>query len=86
MLLPRDCTQRLHRHPVDEIYVVVRGKVTFRSDEGTEIEAEPFDCMYAPSGVYHAARNISEEHAWIIWFHAGLCKHEEFEFHPDETK
>lgn len=85
MLLPIGCTQPLHRHPVDEIYVVARGRVSFRSDGGTEVEAEPFDCMLAPSGVYHAAKNIGEEDAWIIWFHAGLCRSEDFEFWPDET-
>ena len=85
-LLPRDCVQVLHRHPVDEVYVLVRGRVTYRSDEGPEVEAEPFDCMYAPSGVYHAARTIGTEDAWIIWFWVGLCRPEDFERYPDESK
>lgn len=60
---------RLHRHPYDETWVVVDGKLTFQlADE--QLHIGPGDVVIAPPGVPHKFTNDGPGRSHLVCIHA----------------
>jgi quercetin dioxygenase-like cupin family protein len=60
---------RLHRHPYDETWVVVEGRLTFQAgDDG--IKAGPGDIVIVPPGVAHKFTNDGPGPSRLVCIHA----------------
>jgi len=86
VLVPVGNVQRMHRHPIDEIYIVMRGQAGFRSDDGKELYGGPLTCFFAPSNVFHGIRNVGLEELMTVWFQPGQITMDQIEFYPDEKE
>lgn len=64
----------LHTHGFDEVYIIHRGRMAIRRDDGSEFEMGPLDAAYMPAGAPHTIRNIGDEDAYLIFFHTALEK------------
>jgi mannose-6-phosphate isomerase-like protein (cupin superfamily) len=60
---------RLHRHPYDETWVVVEGRVTFQAGDES-LAAEPGDIVIVPAAVPHKFANTGPGRSRLVCVHA----------------
>ena len=60
---------RLHRHPYDETWVVIAGKLSFQAGD-EQIEAGPGDIVIVPPGTPHKFTNRGPARANLVCIHA----------------
>jgi quercetin dioxygenase-like cupin family protein len=60
---------RLHRHPYDETWVVIEGRITFQLGEQRH-QAGPGDIVIAPPGVPHNFTNVGPGRSSLVCIHA----------------
>jgi quercetin dioxygenase-like cupin family protein len=60
---------RLHRHPYDETWVVIDGRLTFQAGN-EQLEAGPGDIVIVPPGVPHKFTNRGPGQASLVCIHA----------------
>lgn len=60
---------RLHRHPYDETWVVVEGRLTFRSADA-ELAAGPGDIVIVPPDTPHKFTNDGPGRSKLVCIHA----------------
>lgn len=60
---------RLHRHPYDETWLVLAGKLAFTSGD-QQFEAGPDDIVIVPPDTPHKFVNVGAERARLICIHA----------------
>ncbi|MGN6168698.1 MAG: cupin domain-containing protein [Solirubrobacteraceae bacterium] len=60
---------RLHRHPYDETWVVVEGKLTFRAGD-EHLRAGPGDIVIVPPGTPHKFTNDGPGRSHLVCIHA----------------
>jgi mannose-6-phosphate isomerase-like protein (cupin superfamily) len=60
---------RLHRHPYDEIWVVIEGNLTFQVDDTRE-HAGPGDVVTVPPGAAHKFTNDGPGRSHLVCIHA----------------
>jgi quercetin dioxygenase-like cupin family protein len=60
---------RLHRHPYDETWVVLDGRLTFQAGE-EELEAGPGDIVIVPPRAPHKFTNHGPGQASLVCVHA----------------
>jgi mannose-6-phosphate isomerase-like protein (cupin superfamily) len=59
---------RRHRHPYDEIFVIVEGTVRLEAD-GEVLEVSPEEICVVPAGVAHAFTNVGDTRAKMVNLH-----------------
>lgn len=60
---------RLHRHPYDETWVVVEGKLTFQSGDD-QLQAGPGDIIIVPPDTPHKFTNDGPGTSMLVCIHA----------------
>jgi len=60
---------RLHRHPYDETWVVIEGRLTFESGE-ERLSAGPGDIVIVPPAVPHRFTNDGPGRSRLVCIHA----------------
>lgn len=60
---------RLHKHPYDETWVVISGRVTFTAGD-EQFEAGPDDIMIVPPDIPHKFTSHGSEPAHLVCIHA----------------
>jgi mannose-6-phosphate isomerase-like protein (cupin superfamily) len=65
---PSDTEPDAHPSPLDELYLLVSGRVTMLLDDRS-VDLEPGDALLAPAGVPHGVRNDGPEPAEfvVVW-------------------
>ncbi|MFD1459480.1 cupin domain-containing protein [Scopulibacillus daqui] len=70
MLLPPGSEGPLHlHHDVEEVFFVIKGKITAiveNEGERFEIPLETRDCIWSPPGIYRGVRNDGDEDALML--------------------
>lgn len=84
VMVPVGHVQRMHRHPIDELYIVVQGQAGFRNNDGKELYGGPLTCFFAPAGTFHGIRNVGLEDLMTVWFQPGQITMDQIEFYPEE--
>ena len=59
---------RRHRHPYDEVFLIVEGTVRLEAD-GEVTEATPNEICIVPAGVAHAFTNVGTTRAKMVNIH-----------------
>lgn len=63
----------IHLHEgFDEVYVVIKGQMAVRFEDGSEEVLGPLDTAYIPAGVSHGARNAGLKDCQMLYFHTGV--------------
>lgn len=63
----------IHVHEgFDEVYVVHKGELALRFEDGNEEVLGPLDCGFIPAGVPHGARNGGTSDCQLIYFQTGV--------------
>lgn len=63
----------IHVHnDFDEVYVVIKGQMAVRFEDGREEILGPLDTAFIPAGVPHGARNAGLEDCQMVYFQTGV--------------
>ena len=63
---PADAGPPPHRHPWEEIYVVISGELEVRIGDGAPVRVGPGSAAHVPAGTAHSYRNVTECHFLTI--------------------
>jgi mannose-6-phosphate isomerase-like protein (cupin superfamily) len=58
----------LHKHPYEEIFIVLEGEASFRSEDD-ELDVRAGDVVIVPAETPHAFTSSAEGHLWQIDIH-----------------
>jgi quercetin dioxygenase-like cupin family protein len=75
--MPPGAGPDLHRHPYEEVFVILGGEATFTLGEETRV-ARPGDFLVAPPGMPHAFKNTGSGPFSAIDIHASPEFHTEW--------
>ena len=74
-----------HKHSNWEMLLILTGRWLVTTPNGGEVTLDPWDVMIVPGGLYHNAKNISDEVSYLAGINPGNMQ-AEFFFHPDIVK
>ncbi len=74
-----------HKHSNWEMLLILSGKWEITTPNGGKVILDPWDVMMVPGGIYHDAKNISDEDAYLAGINPGNVQ-AQFFFHPDIMK
>jgi quercetin dioxygenase-like cupin family protein len=69
--IPPNYTLPMHKHPVINAGVLLKGKLTVVTESGDIIHLKPYDPIVEVVNTWHYGRNDGDEPAEIIVFYAG---------------
>jgi len=74
-----------HKHSNWEMLLILSGQWEITTPNGGKVILDPWDVMMVPGGIYHDAKNISDEDAYLAGINPGNVQ-AKFFFHPDIMK
>jgi quercetin dioxygenase-like cupin family protein len=74
-----------HKHSNWEMLLILSGKWEITTPNGGKVILDPWDVMIVPGGIYHDAKNISDEDSYLAGINPGNVQ-AQFFFHPDILK
>lgn len=74
-----------HKHSNWEMLLILTGQWEITTPNGGKVILDPWDVIVVPGGLYHDAKNISDEDAYLAGINPGNVQ-AQFFFHPDIVK